>query len=80
MSWCQPVFRKGDEDGCADGGDAEGGDEESESAMEGIAGRDVKGTSTMDAAVESECRAVVVWSDADCASVESGEVVGAGSW
>ena len=62
-SWCQPVFRRGDEESCASGGDADGGAEESESVMEAAAGRDVNGTSPMDVAAEFECRAVVVWSD-----------------
>lgn len=78
MSWCQPVFRSGEE-ACASGGDAEGGAEESESVME-AAGRDVNGTSPMDVAAEFECRAVVVWSDTERTAVVSGEVAWAGSW
>lgn len=79
MSWCQPVFRRGDES-CASGGDADGGAEESESVMEAAAGRDVNGTSPMDVAAEFECRAVVVWSDTERTAVVSGEVAWAGSW
>ena len=80
MSWCQPVFRRGDEESCASGGDADGGAEESESVMEAAAGRDVNGTSPMDVAAEFECRAVVVWSDTERTAVVSGEVAWAGSW
>lgn len=79
MSWCQPVFRSGDES-CASGGDVDGGAEESESVMEAAAGRDVNGTSPMDVAAEFECRAVVVWSDMERTAVVSGEVAWAGSW
>lgn len=80
MSWCQPIFRIGDEESCASGGDADGGAEESESVMDAAAGRDVNGTSPMDVAAEFECRAVVVWSDTERTAVVSGEVAWVGSW
>lgn len=79
MSWCQPVFRRGEESS-ASGGDADGGAEESESVMKDVAERDVKGASPMDVAAEFECRAVVVWSDTERTAVVSGEVAWAGSW
>lgn len=68
MSWCQPVFRRG-----------EGG--ERDASVDAAADeRDAKDAFAMDVTARSECWAVAAWSDAERAAGVSGGLFWAGSW